>query len=135
MKFRFALTVTMVSLLAIGASAQQAAPAPPAPAAAPAGTIDGNWSMNVTTDQGAMAVSLVLKSEGKKVTGTITSPQGEAPLEGEYADGKLAFGISIDTPEGAMQIGFAGTMKDDGSLAGMMSGPFGEVPWTATRAK
>lgn len=134
MRFRFALTMTMVSLLAIGASAQQAAPAPQAPAAA-TDTIDGNWSMNVTTDQGAMAVTLVLKSEGKKVTGTITSPQGEAPLEGEYAERKLAFGISIDTPEGAMQIGFAGAMKDDGSLAGMMSGPFGDVPWTATRMK
>ena len=137
MKLRIALVLTLLSATSIAAAAQTPAPAAPQ-AAVPAAdmtTVDGKWAMNVDTPQGAMAVSLDLKSEGKKITGTITSPQGDAPLEGEFADGKIAFAISIESPEGAMSIGFAGAMKDDGTMAGTLTGPFGEAPWTASRVK
>jgi hypothetical protein len=131
MKLRLALVAVLLS-----AGSLAAAPLPQAQAAAvDTSKVDGKWTLDIITDQGSMSASLDLKSDGKKVTGTITSPQGEAPLEGEFADGKLAFGISIDTPEGAMQIGFAGAMKEDGTMAGTLSGPFGEAPWTAARVK
>ena len=136
MKLRFALVITLLSAASLAAAPQT--PAAPPQAAAPAAdmaTVDGAWAMNVETPQGAMAVSLILKSEGKKITGTITSPQGDAPLEGEFADGKIAFAISIDSPEGSMAIGFAGAMKEDGTMAGTLTGPFGEAPWTASRVK
>jgi hypothetical protein len=134
MKIRFALAFAVLAAVAIGTSTT---PAAQAVAAAKADTskVDGKWAMNVETPQGAMDVALELKSEGKKITGTITSPQGDAPLEGEYADGKIAFAISIESPEGAMAIGFAGAMKDDGTMAGTLTGPFGEAPWTASRVK
>ncbi|MBA3949610.1 MAG: hypothetical protein H0X44_06645 [Acidobacteria bacterium] len=138
MKIRFALAVAVLAAVVIGASsattAAQAAQASPA-AKADTTKVDGKWAMNVQTPQGAMDVALELKSEGKKITGTITSPQGDAPLEGEFADGKIAFAISLESPEGAMAIGFAGAMKDDGTMAGTLTGPFGEAPWTASRVK
>jgi hypothetical protein len=34
-----------------------------------------------------------------------------------------------------MEIYFAGQLKEDGTLAGSMSGPMGEMPWVAERAK
>ncbi len=138
MKLRIALVITLLSGIPLTAAQQTPPPQPPpaaAPTAAEMATADGNWAMNVETPQGAMAVTLVLKSEGKKLTGTITSPQGDAPLEGEFADGKIAFAISIDSPEGAMAIGFAGAMNADGTMAGTLTGPFGEAPWTASRVK
>ncbi|MDQ3171928.1 MAG: hypothetical protein M3Q55_17485 [Acidobacteriota bacterium] len=137
MTLRFAFAFTLLAATSVAAAAQTPAPAPPQAAAPAVDTtkVDGAWAMNVDTPQGAMAVSLVLKSDGKKITGTITSPQGDAPLEGEFADGKIAFAISLDSPEGAMSIGFAGAMKEDGTMAGTLTGPFGEAPWTATRVK
>lgn len=136
MKLRFALGLVVV-LISAGSLAAAGVPQEAAQQAAAVdkSKVDGKWTLDISTDMGAMQASLDLKSDGKKVTGTITSPQGDAPLEGEYEDGKLAFGIAIDTPEGAMAIGFAGTMKDDGTLAGTLSGPFGEAPWTAVRVK
>src|SRR5688500_14284705 len=125
-------------LVFVAAAAFVAAPlmAVAAPQAKPAAKIDGAWDMTVTGPDGSpMSVKAVFKSEGKKLTGSLTSPQGEAPLEGEYADGKVAFGISIDGPEGPMKIGFAGSLKADGTMAGMASGPFGEIPWSAVKAK
>jgi hypothetical protein len=108
----------------------QAAPAKPA------ASVDGKWNMKVTGPGGeAMQIAVAFKQDGKKLTGTLTSPQGEVPLEGEYADGKIMFAISVPSDSGPMNIGFAGNMKDDGSLAGMASGPFGEIPWTAVKSK
>jgi len=126
-----------VMLVLVAAAALAAAPLSAAllAQAGPA-AIDGTWNMTVTGPDGSpMAVTAVFKTEGKKVTGSLTSQMGEVALEGEYEAGKLAFGISMDGPEGPMRIGFAGTFKDDGSLAGMASGPFGEIPWTATKTK
>ena len=134
MKIRFALALAVVTAVALGPAPLAAAQAVAA-AKADTSKVDGKWSMNVQTPQGAMDVALDLKSEGKKITGTISSPQGDAPLEGEYADGKISFAISIESPEGAMAIGFAGAMKDDGTMAGTLTGPFGEAPWTAARVK
>ena len=108
----------------------QAAPAKPA------ASVDGKWDMNVTGPDGnGISVTVVFKQDGKKLTGTLAGPQGEVPLEGEYAEGKIMFAISVPGDGGAMNIGFAGNMKDDGTLGGMASGPFGEIPWTATKAK
>lgn len=134
MKIRFALAFAVVAAIAVGAQTPAAAQAVAA-AKADTSKVDGKWAMNVETPQGAMDVALDIKSEGKKITGTITSPQGETPLEGEFADGKIAFAISIESPEGAMAIGFAGAMKEDGTMAGTLTGPFGEAPWTASRVK
>ncbi len=133
MKIRFALAFVLAAVVT-GAPSTATAQASPA-AKADTTKVDGKWAMNVQTPQGAMDVALELKSAGKKITGTITSPQGDAPLEGEFADGKIAFAISIESPEGAMTIGFAGAMKDDGTMAGTLTGPFGEAPWTASRVK
>ena len=100
-------------------------------------SIDGKWNMSVTGPGGEpMEVATVFKTDGKKLTGTLTGPQGETALEGEYADGKVKFGITVPGDGGApMTIGFAGDLKDDGSLAGVASGPFGELPWKAVRVK
>ena len=128
-----------VMLAFVAAAAIAAAPITAAAQAAqakPAEKVDGKWDMSVTGPDGnGINVTIVFKSEGKKLTGTLTGPQGEVPLEGEYAEGKIMFAISVPGDGGSMNIGFAGNWKEDGTLAGMASGPFGEIPWTATKAK
>ena len=136
MKIRLAFAAALLSVAVAGAPLSAYAPQDAAgPAKADTKSVDGKWAMDVQTDQGSMAVGVDFKSEGKKITGIISGPQGDAPLVGEFENGKIAFGISIDSPEGAMAIGFAGAMKDDGTMAGTLTGPFGEAPWTAVRVK
>lgn len=130
-KVMFAL-VAVAALAAAPLTISAQAPAQ----AKPAASVDGKWDMTVTGPDGSpMQVTCMFKQDGKKLTGTLNGPSGEVALEGEYAEGKIMFGISIPSDAGPMQIGFAGTMKDDGSMAGMASGPFGEIPWSATKAK
>ena len=98
-------------------------------------TVAGKWDMTVDTDQGAMQAGLEIKLDGKKVTGMLNGPQGQAPIEGEFADNKLTFSLSFDSPNGGMQVAFSGTLKDDGSLSGTLDYGQGQVPWRAVRSK
>jgi hypothetical protein len=126
----FMLTLAVAPML----RAQQSAPAAPQSAAKPAASIDGTWNMSIATQQGMQATA-VFKSDAKKVTGSVTNAQGETPLAGEFADGKLTFSISYATNNGPIPIAFSGALKDDGTLAGTMNYGQGDIAWTATRQK
>jgi hypothetical protein len=139
MKKALVVAAALALATTFSASAMQQQANPPKPEQKPeqkaAASIAGKWDMTIDADQGAMQATLDLKQDGKKVTGTITSPQGPAALEGEYADGNLTFSISFDGPNGSMQIGFKATAKDDGSLAGTLDWGQGQIPWRAVRSK
>ena len=47
----------------------------------------------------------------------------------------LNFGITFDGGGGSMQISFAGKLTDEDTLAGSLSGPMGDIPWSAVRVK
>jgi len=99
-------------------------------------TVAGKWDMAVPSDQGTMAASFVIDLDGSKVTGTFTSDHtGDVPLAGKFEDGTLTFSITVHTGSDAMQLDFIGKLKGDGTLGGTLSGPMGELAWTASRAK
>lgn len=112
-------------------SAQQAKPK------ADTASVAGKWAISVTNDQAPMEAGLTLTQNGTKVVGTFTSDHtGEAPLDGEFANGTLTFSITLHgSSDPQMRIDFIAKMKDDGTLAGTLKGPMGEMQWTATRAK
>jgi len=97
--------------------------------------IDGKWNMSLDGPQGPMSILMTLKLDGTKVTGTLNSQMGDTPLEGQYAEGVLNFGISFDGGGGSMQIAFAGKLTDENTMAGSLSGPMGDIPWSAVRVK
>ncbi|MEW5982606.1 MAG: hypothetical protein AB1806_09575 [Acidobacteriota bacterium] len=136
-------TVVVAILMAVACVGQISVafaqePPPPKPEQKPdqqAATVDGNWIMSLEGPQGPMQVSMVLKQEGTKVTGSLTSQMGETALEGTFEAGKLAFAIAFEGGSGTMEIYFAAELKEDGTLAGVLSGPMGDMPWVAERAK
>lgn len=144
MRLAFIATLSMTLVFATTTAAaspqsgQQApppaAPSKPADAKAP-DSVAGKWDMSAETPQGTMPVTLVIKLDGKKVTGTLASAQGETPMEGEFADGKLTMSIVFQGSSGQMNITFNGALKDDGTLAGTFDFGQGEMKWSATRAK
>jgi hypothetical protein len=139
---------TMFAMLALATAAPVFAqdPAKPAPKPEPkvevkvnsAASLADNWAVSIDANGQTMEAALVIKADAKdtkKVTGTITSPQGEAPLEGEVVDGKLTFWFKMNGGSGEMSITFVGTPQKDGSLAGTLSFGQGDMNWTATRVK
>src|SRR5262252_9269234 len=69
-------------------------------------SVAGKWNMSVDTPSGTLPSELNLKLDGKKVTGTIASQMGEAPIEGEFADGKLSLSMSFQGASGSGQVTF-----------------------------
>jgi len=139
------MAMAAVVLLAAPVVAQTPAKPDPKPETKPeavkagsAASMAGKWNVNIDNPQGAMQVALELKSDpkdAKKITGTISSQMGDANLEGEAADGKLAFKFTMNANGTDIAVSFAGTVQKDGSLAGTLEYGQGPVNWTAVREK
>ena len=98
-----------------------------------------SWTVTIDANGQTRDAALVLRADAKdpakKVGGTITSPQGEAAIEGEVVAGKLTFWFTMNAGGGDMNITFTGTVQKDGSLAGTLSFGQGDMNWTAVRVK
>jgi hypothetical protein len=104
-------------------------------AMAQAPNLTGNWKMDFVTDQGPMPAALVLKQEGTKVTGDITSDQGTLPVSGTFVDGKLELTASIDACGMSLVITLKAALEKDVLKGDADFGGFGGATWTAARAK
>jgi hypothetical protein len=109
-------------------------------AAAEAPTLTGTWNMGLQGDH-VIPTALVLKQEGKTVTGTIALPtqhvgqRVEVELTGEFADGSLTLSGTVQGAAEPTTLALTATLKDDGSLEGRLSMRDHNLPWTAERLK
>ena len=101
---------------------------------AAAATVTGSWTMTVEGGpHGNATMGLMLKQDGTKVTGTFASGHGpDQAVSGELVDGVLKIESEGDSDH---QVIFRGTLKSDGTLAGTLSSPVGDMKWTAQRVK
>jgi hypothetical protein len=131
-----ATAIALAAALPPALAAQSQAPPPEQKTEAKAApSLAGKWDLWVNTEQGGVGSTLDLKVEGTKVTGTMVSERGSVPVQGEVAEGKLKFWITIESNGGSMRIGFNGAPKEDGSLAGTLDTQGYQANWTATRSK
>ena len=96
-------------------------------------SVAGRWTASVKgSPHGDVTMGLDLAQEGKKVTGTFATPHGtDLQVNGEFIGGTL----TLATPSGGdPHITMTAKLKDDGTLDGYLSGPMGDMTWTATRA-
>ena len=110
-----------LSILAVAVTALAAEP-----------SVTGTWTMAVEGGpHGNATMGLALKQDGTKVTGTFSSGHSaEMAVSGQFVKGEL----KIETAgEADAKILFTAKMKDDGTLAGFISSPMGDMKWTASR--
>lgn len=82
----------------------------PAPAALDAA---GRWEATFYTDEGPRPATMVLKKDGDKLTGSISSELGEAPIAGTQKGGDVSLAISADFGNGPITITMTGVLKGD----------------------
>lgn len=134
----FLIAIAAVTFVALPAAQTKPEQQKPDPAKTPAATVVGKWNVSVAGPSGNVDSALELKADpkdAKKLTGTIVSQMGEAPLTGEYVDGKLTFGFTMDAGGQQLNVTFSGALQKDGTLAGTLSFGQGDLNWTAARAK
>ena len=78
----------------------------------------GKWNMVSETDGDPVNWTLVLKDDGGKLTGTLTSPDGEAPAKDfSYEGGVIKFKAPYDDQEYEVELKLVGD-KLDGTWSG-----------------
>src|SRR5262245_33965772 len=112
-------------------------------AAGAAPDLTGTWNMGLQGGH-VVPVALVLKQEGKTVTGTIAMPtqhvgeRKEIELKGEFDGGVLKIAGAVDGAEDTTTIEIEGKLLEDSSMEGtvaMIARETHRVPWTAERLK
>jgi hypothetical protein len=106
-------------------------------------TLTGPWNMGLQGGH-VVPVALVLKQEGKTLTGTISMPtqhigeRKDIELTGQFDSGVLTLAGAVDGAAEPTTIEVEGRLRDDGSLAGtlaMIAKDTHHVEWTAERLK
>jgi hypothetical protein len=106
-----------------------------APSFAQDADISGKWDLTVTTTQGPMPTSaMVLKNDGGKIVGTISSQQGDINVQAEVKEKAVSLWASVPTQQGSLEITFSGTV-DGNTMKGTVDfGGRGGGDWSAARA-
>jgi hypothetical protein len=96
-------------------------------------SVAGTWALAIKgpASHDDVSASLVLEQEGVKVTGSFSAHGSEHPVAGEFTDGTLT--LETTGSEGNRHLTLTARLKSDGSLAGYLSGPMGDMQWTASR--
>jgi hypothetical protein len=110
---------------------------------AEAANITGTWNMGLEGGH-VIPVALVLKQDGKKLTGTIALPtqnhgqRVDVALSGEFADGAFTLSGTVEQAKEATTLNISGKLLEDGSMEGTFVMPghgHGSMSWTAERLK
>jgi hypothetical protein len=96
--------------------------------------VAGNWTLTFQTPNGAREASAVMKVDGSKLTGAITSEVGEAPFEGTVKGNTFTVSLEVQTPNGNFKIGINGEVDGD-SMKGTMDFGQGVGEFTGARKK
>jgi len=95
---------------------------------------DGTWNTTMNTPMGAQNGTLTIQTDGDKLTGTLSGPQGSLDIEDGSVDGdNLAFKASVTSPM-AMTLEFTATVEGDDIKGDVKLGAFGNATFTGTRA-
>ena len=84
-------------------------------ALAMAADISGKWTGDMPGRGGQTAsTTFTFKADGEKLTGTMTGPQGEVPLqEGKVAGDQISFSTTQDFGGNSVKILYKGTLSGD----------------------
>ena len=120
MKTVFRATAVLILIAAVLASA---------PLAAQGTNVTGDWTFNVTTDQGGGTPTITFKQDGEKLTGKYNGQLGAADLTGTVKGADIQFSFTVDVQGQQAPVTYKGTvekntMKGTLDIAGMVNGTF-----------
>ena len=93
----------------------------------------GTWDVTFTTPNGPLTVSLTLKKDGEKLSGSIAGPQGEVAVQGTQKEKAVVVSFSVQTPNGPFAIAMNGNQDGDAIAGTMDFGGRGQSEWSGKR--
>ena len=105
-------------LLTVGVSAQS--------------NVAGTWDLAINGPEGPITANAVLKQDAEKVTGTLSSPQGEVQVTGTLTGKNLAAAFTIVTPQGNLDIKLTAEVNG-AEMKGMIDFGMGQADFTGKK--
>jgi hypothetical protein len=119
----FALTCGLLLMCGMAVAADQPA------------NVAGTWEVSSQGRNGQpMTQTLTIQQDGGKITGTLTSPRGDANFEGMVTGNKVAFTIKRETDNGTFVMEYSATVDGD-AMKGTLHTERFDREWTAKRTK
>jgi hypothetical protein len=82
--------------------------------AAAAASVDGKWTAEVPGRNGAQTQTYTFKTDGDKVTGSLTTQRGDAPIEdGKLSGDTLTFTVTMQGRGGEQKVSYTGKVSAD----------------------
>lgn len=95
-------------------------------------TVAGTWELAINGPEGPITAGAVLKQDGDKISGTVSSPQGETQVTGTITGKTMALAFTVTTPQGNIDIKV--TAEVNGSeMKGMMDFGMGQADFTGKK--
>ncbi len=95
--------------------------------------VDGTYAVTVDSPNGPLDVTLTLKADGDKLTGTVSSQMGDAPVAGAAKDSDITFTMNFDAGGTAMTLTWKGKVDGD-KISGIVDlGGQGEMKFAGTK--
>ena len=91
--------------------------------------------MMFDTDQGSTAVTLTLRQDGEKLTGSFARDQGTIDVEGMITGDKVAWVMEVDAGGAFIEITMDATVGGDEMMGKAEFGGYGGADWTARSAQ
>ena len=96
--------------------------------------IDGDWKITIHSPMGAQNVTITLKTDGDKLTGSMNGPMGATTFDnGTVSGDSFSFSTNITQPM-PMQIDVNGAVDGDAVKGDVKAGGFGKFPMSGSRA-
>ena len=80
---------------------------------APNADVTGTWSMMFQTSQGAVPAQMIVKKDGDRLVGSISSDMGQAELEAAVKEKAFTIGFAMNGAGGAFNVSMNGTIDGD----------------------
>lgn len=97
--------------------------------------VDGSYNVEMNSPMGTRTGSLILKTDGDSLTGTVSDEQGEHTLEdGEVSNDEFSFNLRVSTPMGDINLSFKGSVSSDTISGDVQIGDFGLFDFKGSRS-
>lgn len=96
--------------------------------------VAGVWQLNITTGQAqGRSAPVVLRRDGDKIVGTISTPQGDQNIDASVAGQNVTMWFTVRTQNGLTNVTMKGTVEGD-AMNGTIDFGSGQGQWTAKRS-
>jgi hypothetical protein len=96
--------------------------------------IDGTYKIEIDTPMGKQESTLILKTDGEKLTGTGESMMGKNDFTGTAKGDSFNFAVNMTSPMGDMKLEFSGKVTGSDIAGEIKMGDFGSSPFKGKKA-